>query len=232
MSVDDFSDDCEWRLAAYRELVSLVNGLFGSFLADYCCNCRVVIGRLPEAEDEEFTLLEGVYPGCCHRGAGDIFRLEGQVPERSYLEAGLIAALQRERKLRMSSFADGSCGGTYRLRRHDDNSVISGAHCRYFSASGCILGDLKGPLCINFICPPMRRDLLLVCGDDAGLVGPEPDFLLLYRSLAVISYDTRAQVDRELESLGRRVKVFKERCRQFLAINKIDSLYDFFNGDK
>ncbi len=232
MSVDDFSDNCGWRLTAYKELVSRVNGLFSTFLVDYCCNCRAVISRLPEAEAEVFTLLEGVYPGCCHRGAGDIFRLENQEPGRLYLDAGLIAALQRARELRLRNCAAGACGGTYKLQRHNDNSVITGAHCRYFSASGCTLGDLKGPLCINFICPPMRLDLIIVCGDDVDLVGPETDFLLLYQSLAVISYDVRDKVDRELELLGLRVESFKECCRRFLAINKIDSLYDFFNGDR
>jgi hypothetical protein len=232
LPVDDFSDNAAWRLTAYKELVSLVNALFADFLVDYCCNCRSVIGRLPEAENESFTLLEGIYPGCCHRGAGDIFRLEGQEPGRLHLAPAIISGLQDERELRLHSFAAGVCGGTYRLRYRRDNSEITGAHCRYFSASGCILGVLKGPLCINFICPPLRRDLICVCGGSEGLVGPETDFMRIYRSLAVISYEARDKIDRELESLHRRVEELKDCCRRFLAKHKIDSIYDYFNGDK
>lgn len=232
MPVDDFSDNAAWRLIAYKELVSQVNVLFADFLLDYCCNCRSVIGRLPEAENESFNLLEGVYPGCCHRGAGDIFRFEGQEPGRQHLAPAIISGLQRERKLRLNSFAAGVCGGTYRFKRQRDNSEITGAHCRYFSAAGCILGDLKGPLCINFICPPMRLDLICVCDGSEELVGPEPDFLRLYSSLAVISYDARDEVDQELKLLHCRVADFKDRCRRFLSKHKVNSLYEFFNGDK
>ena len=232
MSVDELSHNFDWRFAAYKELLGCVNQFFSSFLGGYCCNCQSVIERLPEAEAESFTLLSGVYPGCCHRGAGDIFRLEGQSLEFSHLAPGIISKLQQERKLLLEKSDIGASGGSYTLRRHRDNSELTGAHCQYFSARGCILGLLKGPLCINFICPPLRCDLLFVCDGDEKLVGSEQDFLSVYGSLAVISYDVQKNVDKELVALRGRVRNLAECCKQFLAARQVESLYDFFNGEK
>ena len=217
----------EWRLAAYKELISYLNPFFSTYLGDYCRNCRQVIGRLPEAVEESIDLLEGVYPGCCHRGAGDIFRLEGESPERTCLAPEVVAGLQSERqqKLRQS----GASGGTYGFRRLRDGALVKGAHCLYFAEHGCILGDLKGPLCINFICPPMRADLLAVCSGGDRQVGPEHDFMFIYRSLGVISYDGRDEVEQELSAFQRRLQTLKDKCQAFLAERQSQSLYRFFN---
>lgn len=216
----------EWRLAAYKELVGCLNPFFSSFLGDYCPNCRQVIERLPEAVEESIDLLEGVYPGCCHRGAGDIFRLEGEKPERAFLAPEIVIGLQYERQQKLQPAGIG--GGSYSFRRHRDGALVKGAHCLYFAGQGCILGDLKGPLCINFICPPMRADLLVVCGGDDRLVGPEHDFLFIYRSLATISYDGRDDVAQELSDFRQRLQVLEDKCRAFLADRQAQSLYTFF----
>ncbi|MEA3332440.1 MAG: hypothetical protein U9Q58_02460 [Pseudomonadota bacterium] len=213
----------EWRLTAYKELVGCLNPYFSSFLGDYCRNCQKVIGRLPEAAEESIDLLEGVYPGCCHRGAGDIFRLEGEPPERACLAPEIVVALQNERRQKMQS--SGAGGGSYSFRRHRDGALVKGAHCSYFAEQGCLLGDLKGPLCINFICPPMRNDLLVVCAGGDCLVGPEHDFLFIYRSLAIISYDGRAEVEQELALFRRRLQALEDRCKAFLNERQSRSLY-------
>lgn len=225
---DDLSDGREWRFFAYKALVRRVNYLFTSFLGDYCSHCQSVIERLPEAEDESFDLVAGVYPGCCHRGAGDIFRLEGEIPERSHLAPEIIAGLRRERELLLRGLDVDNFGGTYQLRRHRDDTLIKGAHCRYFTDQGCSLGVLKGPLCINFICPPLRADLLEVCAD-RDLLGPESDFLFIYRSLAIISYESRDEVIEEMTLLRQRVGELGDCCRQFLAVKGQCSIYDCFN---
>ena len=222
MSVND-----EWRLVAYKKLVGYLNPFFSSFLGDYCRNCQKVIGRLPEAAEESFDLLEGVYPGCCHRGAGDIFRLEGEKSERARLAPEIVMALQGERqhKLQLS----GAGGGSYSFRRHRDEVLARGAHCHYFADQGCLLGELKGPLCINFICPPMRSDLLVVCAEDDCLVGPEHDFLFIYRSLAIISYDVRDEVAQELLSFHRRLQTLADKCLSFMTERQAQSFYSIFN---
>ena len=217
----------DWRLAAYKELVSCLNPFFSTYLGDYCRNCRQVIGRLPEAVEESIDLLEGVYPGCCHRGAGDIFRLEGERSERACLAPEIVIGLQSERQQKLKQSGVG--GGSYSFRRHCDGALVKGAHCLYFATQGCILGALKGPLCINFICPPMRVDLLAVCDGDDRLVGPEHDFLFIYRSLAIISYDSRDEAAQELSTIRRRLQALEDKCQEFLDGRQIQSLYSLFN---
>ena len=216
----------KWRLTAYKEVVGCLNPFFSSYLGEYCRNCQQVIGRLPEASAESIDLLEGVYPGCCHRGAGDIFRLEGESLERSLLAPGIVAGLKSERQQKIDK--SGSGGGSYRFRRHRDGVVVTGAHCLYFQVQGCLLGNLKGPLCINFICPPMRNDLLEVCGGEESLVGPECDFLSIYRTLAIISYDDYDEVVFELLQFRQRLQVLEDKCREFLVQRQISELYECF----
>ena len=219
--------DQEWRLALYRDLAIRLNQFFADFLGPYCADCARVMARLPEAREEAFELVEGIYPGCCHRGAGDIFRLEGQPLERSRLAPEIIAGLQRERGRRLAA-DDTATGGSYTIRLQRDRSLLTGAHCRYFSARGCTLGELKGPLCINFICPPLRNDLLTVCRDEVGLVGPEHDFLFIYRTLASFSWDDREAAQAAGSAFRHRLERLATGCRVFLEVRNKATLYQFF----
>ena len=217
-----------WRLTLYREAAGLLNDFCNRFLSPYCLDCSRVIARLPEARDEDFELLDGIYPGCCHRGAGDIFRLEGQLPGRDRLAPELVARLQetREKLLAENGF---SPPGGYTIRRLRDGKVLPGTHCRHFSEHGCRLGDLKGPLCLDFVCPPIRSDLLALCEGDDSLVGPENDFLLFYRLLAAISWDPPAAAWAEMEAFQRRLGKLVRHCRDFLRCHVSDSLSEYFD---
>ena len=219
------------RLAAYRELAAALEPFFSSFLAPYCRNCRQVIARLPEAADEGIELLNGVDPGCCHRGAADIFRLEGETGGRSHLASSIIAALQRERRLKVAGVT--ARGGEYLYRRLRDQACLSGAHCQYFGPRGCLLGELKGPLCLNFICPPIRCDLAAVCGSESDrLLGPEYDFLFIYRVMAVISYDDEARIEAELDDFKKRLLRLTGACRDYLAAGRQSSLMLISSGGR
>ena len=223
-------DDGFWRLRLYKAVVADLNEFFAAFLSDYCCNCPQVIARLPEAAGESFELVAGVYPGCCHRGAGDIFRLEGVGVERSHLAPELVAALQQERAQLLRRDNRVVRGGAYTIRCLADQTMVRGAHCRYFGPQGCTLGVLKGPLCINFICPPIRDDLLAICNDEPDLVGPEEDFLFIYRTLAVISYEDPFRAEAEVDLFRQRLLGVKELCRSFAESSKCKSLFDYFNS--
>jgi hypothetical protein len=219
--------DPEWRLALYLELAALLNRFFAAYPGPYCLHCGRVLERMPEARSEAFELVDGVYPGCCHRGAGDIFRLEGQPRGRERLAPEMIAGLQRERARVLPRLA-ADAGGSYTIRRRSDQSLVTGAHCRYFTSRGCGLGVLKGPLCLNFICPPLRCDLLTVCGGNLELVGPENDFLFIYRTLAAISWDDEEQAMVQFSAFRQRLDALSCCCRDFLAARKRATLYDFF----
>jgi hypothetical protein len=133
--------DPEWRLALYLELAALLNRFFAAYPGPYCLHCGRVLERMPEARSEAFELVDGVYPGCCHRGAGDIFRLEGQPRERERLAPEMIAGLQRERDRVLPRLA-ADAGGSYTIRRRSDPGLVTGAHGRYFTSPGCGLGGL------------------------------------------------------------------------------------------
>jgi len=215
------------RFVAYRDLSLALKPFFAEFISAYCRNCQKVTARLPEADAETIDIVEGVYPGCCHRGAGDIFRLEGEPCERSRLAPEIITELQKRRRVRLAQF-EAATGGFYRYRRQRDGAWLSGAHCRYFAADGCGLGELKGPLCLNFICPPIREDLLKVAAGRENLIGPEHDFLFIYRSMAVISYDQPKAVAETMVGVKRNILTLARLCRRFIDRHAAVSLYEYF----
>ncbi|MBN2707296.1 MAG: hypothetical protein JXR89_12775 [Deltaproteobacteria bacterium] len=215
------------RFVAYRDLSLALKPFFAEFISAYCRNCQKVIARLPEADAEAIGAVEGIYPGCCHRGAGDIFRLEGEPGARSRLAPEIIAELQKQRRLRLAR-SEAPGGGFYRYFRLRDKVWVSGAHCSYFAADGCLLGELKGPLCLNFICPPIRDDLLQVAVGRENLIGPEHDFLLIYRSMAVISYDRPEAVAETLVEVKRNILTLTRLCRKFLDRYAAVSLCEYF----
>lgn len=228
MTADDALPTPAQRLSAYRQLAADLERFFSAFIASYCRNCRLVIARMPEAVGEETELLSGVDPGCCHRGAGDIFRLEGQSAERRRLAPELAEELGRERR---RLFGEGEEGTEYVYRRLRDGEVLRGAHCRYFGPRGCRLGNLKGPLCLNFICPPIRRDLLQVCRREPEIIGPENDFLHIYRTMASIAYDHHLAIRDALAASQGRLARLESRCRDFLARRQLSSLAEYFQAE-
>jgi len=212
------------RFFHYCAFCRQINDFFSKHIAAYCRNCQQVLRRLPEGS-EQHELVSGVFPGCCHRGAGDIFRLEG-VDGEPRLSAAIIALLQKSRNDRMKNL-DGF-NPVYELKNCHTEERIIGAHCRYFGAHGCCLGELKGPLCINFICPPIREDLLQVTNHDAELVGPVHDFLGIYQLLSVLGTASRVDWQRELLAFGRRLATLDKACEQFIASEQGTSLFSCF----
>lgn len=209
------------RFSQYCAFCRQINGFFNRHIADYCRNCLQVLRRLP-AGCEQYELVSGVFPGCCHRGAGDIFRLEG-VDGESRLSAAIIALLQKARNDRVKSTE--GFNPVYELKNCHTGERITGAHCRYFGARGCLLDELKGPLCINFICPPIREDLLKATNHDEDIVGPEHDFLGIYQLLSVLGIASAADWQRELFAFGRRLAALDKACEQCIAAGQGNSLF-------
>ena len=61
----------------------------------------------------------------------------------------------------------------YSAQERSTGRVVRGVACYHLEAGGCKLGDLKGPLCVAYLCEPVRELLLAAAGTD--LVGPETD---------------------------------------------------------
>ncbi len=212
------------RFSAYCDLCRRLNVFFDKHVADYCRNCQQVLRRLPN-DNERYDLVSGVFPGCCHRGAGDIFRLEGVGPD-DRLSPGITALLLEARKVRMSSLE--AFEPLYELENCCTGERLTGEHCRYFGDRGCRLGELKGPLCMNFICPPIRDDLLATVAGDEEIVGPGHDFIGLYQLLAVLGTASKERWQREAAAFERRLSMLEKACERFVAGRRRGSLYDCF----
>ena len=212
------------RFFAYCGLCRRLNVFFDQHVAAYCRNCQQVLRRLPTGS-ESYKLVAGVFPGCCHRGAGDIFRLEGVGPDER-LSPGITALLREARNDRMKAME--AFEPLYVLENCRTGERLTGEHCRYFGDRGCRLEELKGPLCLNFICPPIRGDLLAAAGGREDLVGPEHDFLGIYQLLSVLGSASKTGWQRAAAAFERRLAALEEACEQLVADRRRKTLYDCF----
>jgi hypothetical protein len=202
-----------WRLVSYRTLARRLNRFFDRFVAPGCRDCRRVLERLPGGGGG-YRLVSGQFPGCCHRGAGDIFRLEGVAEETGAdgrLNMALVGELQAARQELLQSIGHRPLP-PYELEDEESGRRISGEHCRYMGPQGCVLGDLKGPLCLNFICPPIREDLLAAAAGEVELVGPEHDFLGIYQVMDVIGRGNEGDAEAALAALFDRLMRLSAAC--------------------
>jgi hypothetical protein len=94
----------------------------------------------------------------------------------------------------------------YRVLERQTGRTVRGVACSHFGPDRCRLGDLKGPLCLIYLCEPARSAVVEIVGPD--LAGADPDDFGGSRRavLAVVSADLAAahrQVDRLAARLAR-----------------------------
>jgi hypothetical protein len=115
-------------------------------------------------------------------------------------------------ELAREQFAPGRVpAADYRVLERQTGRTVRGVACAHFGPDRCRLGDLKGPLCLIYLCDPARSAVADVVGPD--LAGADPDDFCGSRRafLAVVSADLESahrQVDRleaRLARLGRRL---------------------------
>lgn len=152
--------DAELRLDLYRRAARALNAFCSRWVWGFCERCLEVTRDYhrndPRADVE---LVAGTFPGCCHAGAGDAFYVPG-LGEGGHMPQELRDSLLEAR---------GSCPGsrdfplTYRIRERRTRRAAAGVACVHLSVGGCVLRDLKGPICLTYICEPVR-DVLLCWG--------------------------------------------------------------------
>lgn len=197
------------RLELYRRAARALNLFCTRWVQGFCQRCLEVTRRHhggdPRADVE---LAAGVFPGCCHAGAGDALYVPGW-GERGHMPDGLRRALLRAR--RCCAQLDGD-PLTYQALERGTRRTVRGVACAHFSGRGCNLQDLKGPLCLTYFCDPVREVLLHWGGE--GLVGrASDDFAGLGTALGAVFTEkgdaARAAVvglEGRLRSLGRRLE--------------------------
>lgn len=157
------------RLALYRRAAGALNRFCARWAAPYCADCLEVTRHHHRGDPRaDVDLVEGVFPGCCQAGVADALWVPGaggggRFPE-SLKQAVLAARAPVEPTAEPRS---------YLVRERQSGLLARGVACAHFGESGCRLGDLKGPLCLVYLCDPLREAFARVAGEE--LVGADAD---------------------------------------------------------
>lgn len=191
------------RLRLYREAAAALGAFFGRFTSAFCADCLEVTRRHHRGDPRaDVELLEGVFPGCCHAGVGDAL----WVPRSG--EAGRFPP----------DLASEMCGAraalppgpgeplSYRVRERGTGRLARGVACHHLGPGGCRLGDLKGPLCVAYLCEPAREAIAAAAGWE--LVGDDTDdfagaLAALRAAVAGGAEEARARLEELRDRLGR-----------------------------
>ncbi len=155
------------RLALYRRAARAMERFFGRWAGPFCRRCLSVLrAALPDEPATDVVLVDGTFPGCCQAGVADNLWVPGDGEAGRFPEP-LARAILRERP--------GPPGetGEYALRERATGRIVRGRGCRFLGPGGCTLGDLKAPLCLTFLCGPVRR--AVETASDRPLPGPDTD---------------------------------------------------------
>jgi hypothetical protein len=200
----------ELRLALYRRSAHALNRFFERWTGAFCARCLDVTRRHhhgnPRADVE---LLDGEFPGCCHTGAGDAFWVAGS-GEQGRFSAEVRRAMVCERN-RLKPVPAGPA--VYRVRERQTGLVARGVACSHLVSARCRLAELKGPLCLTYLCDPILGILASAAG--RALVGADSDDFCGARGalLTVVSADVE-QASREVSRLEARLTLLGQRLEQ------------------
>jgi hypothetical protein len=87
--------------------------------------------------------------------------------------------------------------------------VACGVACRHLGPEGCVLGDLKGPLCVSYLCEGVRGQLAAIAGWDA--VGQDTDdFAGALRALRAAVRAELAEAEKEVAELEDRLAALRD----------------------
>lgn len=206
------------RLSLYRRLARALNAFFAEWTASFCRSCldttRLYHRGDPRADVE---LISGTFPGCCHAGAGDAYPLRSGAAGGTVFPSALRAAIEAGRPPGNRSPA------VYRVRERGNGRVAEGVPCIYFAASGCSLGAGKGPLCLSYLCPPVREALTEVCprevhvDAETGLCGAE-------EALRAVAVESQAVAVAQIDAVERGLVHLRE-CLRAAHLEGGDDLY-------
>jgi hypothetical protein len=162
--------DAEARLLLYRRAAAALGAFFRRFTSPFCASCLEVTRRHHAGDPRaDVELLQGVFPGCCQAGVADALWVPrsgdaGRFPET------LVRAMDRARS---EVAAPASEPLSYLVRERQTGLVAEGFGCVYGGDRGCLLGDLKAPLCLGYACEPVREAVAAVLGRE--WVGADTD---------------------------------------------------------
>ncbi len=153
--------DAESRVALYRRAARALERFFARWTAPFCRRCLQVVERThPGDPAVDVELVAGRFPGCCQAGVADGLWVPGRGPAGRF-PGHLVRAFLAAR--REAGTARSWAPPEYRVRERRTGRIQRGVGCRYLGAGGCVLGDLKAPLCLTFVCRGILEALAGAC---------------------------------------------------------------------
>lgn len=191
----------------YTAATGRLEVFFAAFTSGYCARCLDLHREFnPDDPISRHELVSGVFPGCCQEGVAQDLRIGAFSGERlpPWLAEELLAR-------RPAPPASGP--GVFRVRDSADGSVHEGRGCAWLGPYGCSLGALKSPICVFYVCEPVRAALFSRSGQAFGEGDDFLGFSSFLRVLAGVDPETPGSLcDAELALV-----VFLERVEAFSA---------------
>jgi hypothetical protein len=201
----------EVRLALYRRAAACLGAFFRHFTVPFCGRCLEVTRRHHRGDPRaDADLVEGVFPGCCHAGVGDALWVP-RSGEEGRFPADLVEAMVRARAQLPPGPAEPL---SYRVRERGTGIVARGVACAHLAERGCRLGDLKGPLCVAYLCEAVRGAIGRAVGPEL-LGGDTDDFCGALETLRAAVAGSEAEAQARLSELEARLATLADRLRRW-----------------
>jgi len=199
------------RFELYRAAARALNGFYERWTNPFCARCLEVTRCYHRGDPRaDVDLVEGFFPGCCHAGVGEALwirgcRGDGRFPPR------LRALFEQARG---ATAAPPRQPAEYWVRERGTGLAARGVACVYLGPLGCSLGALKGPLCLTYLCDPVREILAEIGGWD--LVGADSDdFCGSGAALRDVVGGSLRRGEREVRSLRDRLRDLHRRLAEW-----------------
>jgi len=148
------------RLQLYRRASRSLNRFCERWTIPFCADCIEVTARHHRGDPRaDVELLEGLFPGCCHAGVGDALWAPGGGDE------GRFPDDLRDEMLRARGTASQDREpARYKVRERSTQLLVAGVACVHLVDGACALGELKSPLCLCYVCDPVRAAIATSAG--------------------------------------------------------------------
>lgn len=202
-------------LELYSRVAGALNTFFGRWSSGHCANCLELCSScFPNDPFASMKLVEGTFPGCCQAGVAEDFRVSKFA---TALPGSFVEAIREQRNALEVDDA-GEDGTRFVLADKESGEKKQGVGCRWLGNAGCELGSWKSPLCLLFICKPVRDDLSRkACGEtwphDEDIFYASETFALI--GLAFEGDETRMTM--ALEGVERLEELVNRRSFELMA---------------
>lgn len=150
------------RLRLYRRAARRLNRFCERWTIPFCANCLQVTARHHRGDPRaDVELLQGIFPGCCHAGVGDALWMPGSEGEEGFSEE-----LREDMTHARGDGAGDRDPERYWVRERGTGLRVEGVACVHLVRGRCLLGELKSPLCLCYVCDPVRDALAAAAGRD------------------------------------------------------------------